>query len=150
MKVDDGDPCSSKGTRVIDGIETTEALENGHIGIRTSPPRKVSESVVQTEWTCTNTGSMGNKQEELEALGQQENYDIVVIMEAVGWLSQPESFCGWLNTLQKYGQERRGDEVALNGGDNRIEFMSKNGKAKEADMKMTVGKSVWKAGEAAP
>jgi len=40
VEVGDGEPCGSNDTRVIDVLETKEVPENGHIGIRTSPPRK--------------------------------------------------------------------------------------------------------------
>jgi len=36
MEVEDGDPCKSKDTRVIDVLETAEILENGHAGIMAS------------------------------------------------------------------------------------------------------------------
>ena len=68
----DGDPCSSKDTRVIDVLETTEAPESGHVEIRASSPKKVAGSIART---------MGNKQEELETIVQLENYDIVAITE---------------------------------------------------------------------
>ena len=75
-----GDPHSNKDIRVADVLEITEVPENNHIGIRASPPEKVSESVTQLKCIYTNARSMGNKQEELEAIAQLENCDIVVIM----------------------------------------------------------------------
>ena len=47
VEVGDGDPCGNKDTGVIDMIETTQVPENGHIGIRASPPRKVEGSITQ-------------------------------------------------------------------------------------------------------
>jgi len=55
--------------------------ENGHIGNKASSPRKGVGSIGQLKCIYTNARSMGNKQEELEAIMQQENYDIVAIME---------------------------------------------------------------------
>ncbi|GAB0182992.1 mitochondrial enolase superfamily member 1 [Grus japonensis] len=81
VEVGDGDPCGSKDARVIDVLETMEVPENGHIGIRASLPKKVAGSVAQLKCTYTNVHSMGNKQEELEAIVQWENYDIVAITE---------------------------------------------------------------------
>ncbi|GAB0205446.1 hypothetical protein GRJ2_003010200 [Grus japonensis] len=43
-------------------------------------------SVAQLKCIYTNAHSMGNKQEELEAIVQQENYHIVTIMET--WLGE--------------------------------------------------------------
>ena len=77
VEVGDGDPRSSKEATVVDALETTEAPESSHIGIRTSPPRKVAGSIAQLKSIYTNAHSMGNKQEELEAIVQRENYDIV-------------------------------------------------------------------------
>ena len=80
VEVGDGDPCSKDG-RVMDALEITEAPENGHVGIRASPPKKVAGSIAQLKCIYTNARSMGNKQEELEAIVQQENYDIVAITQ---------------------------------------------------------------------
>ena len=41
VEAGDGDPYSSKDTRVMDVLETTEAPKNGHVGIRVSPPKNV-------------------------------------------------------------------------------------------------------------
>ena len=62
-------------------LETMEVPENGHIGIRASPPKKVAGSIAQLKRIYTNACSMGDRQEELEATVQQENYDIVAITE---------------------------------------------------------------------
>lgn len=37
LKVGDGDPCGSKDTMVVDVLETVEASENCHVGIRAFP-----------------------------------------------------------------------------------------------------------------
>ncbi|XP_068277215.1 Holliday junction recognition protein [Nyctibius grandis] len=74
VEVGDGEPCGSKDTMVIDGLEAVEAPENGHVGIRASSPKKVAGSIAQMKSVYTNAHSMGNKQEELEAIVQQENY----------------------------------------------------------------------------
>ena len=54
-----------------------ETPENGQEGIRATPTQKV----VQLRCFYTNICSMGNKQEELEAIVQSESNDIVAIME---------------------------------------------------------------------
>ena len=64
MEAGDGDPCDSKDVRVVDMLETTEAPENSHIGIRACPPIKVAGSIAQLKCIYTNVCSMGNKQEE--------------------------------------------------------------------------------------
>ena len=81
VEAGDGEPCDSKDARVMDVLETAEAPENGHVGITASSPRKVAGSIAQMKCIYTNARSMGNKQEELEAIVQQENYDIVAITE---------------------------------------------------------------------
>ncbi|PKU44939.1 hephaestin-like protein 1 [Limosa lapponica baueri] len=81
VEVGDGDPCSSENAKIIDVLESKEASENGHVGIRASPHKKVVGSIAQLKYIYTNTCSIGNKLEELEAIVQQENYDTVFITE---------------------------------------------------------------------
>lgn len=64
MEVGDGEPRGSKDGRVMDVLETTEAPENGRVGIRVFPPRKVVGSIAQLKCIYTNAHSMGSKQEE--------------------------------------------------------------------------------------
>lgn len=73
--VADGEPCSTTGTRDIDGLEITEVHRNDHTGIRASPLKKGVGSLAQLKCIYTNARSMGNKQEALEAILQQEGYD---------------------------------------------------------------------------
>lgn len=54
-------PRDSKGSKVVVALETTEAPENGHIGIRVSPPKRVEGSIAQLKRIYTNVCSMGNK-----------------------------------------------------------------------------------------
>lgn len=61
--------------------ESMEAPENGHVGIRASAPKKVTELIARLKCIDTNEHGLGNKEEELEAFRQQENCDIAVIME---------------------------------------------------------------------
>lgn len=61
-------------------FRTTEAPKNSQVGIRTSPLQKVVGSTAQL-CIYTNAHSMGNKQEELEAIVQLENCDIAAITE---------------------------------------------------------------------
>ncbi|GAB0205338.1 maestro heat-like repeat-containing protein family member 7 [Grus japonensis] len=81
VEVGNRDPRSSKDAKIDDVLETTEVPENSHIGIRASPPKKMSGSIAKLNCVYTNACSMGNKQEELEAIVQLENYDIVAITE---------------------------------------------------------------------
>lgn len=78
MEAEDGDPYSSKDTRVIDVLETMEEAEGSCVIIRVSHPKKVVKA--QLKCIYTSACSTGNKQE-LEAIVQQENYDTVTIME---------------------------------------------------------------------
>ena len=67
-----------------------------YIGIKASPTKKVVGSIAQLKCIYTNAHSMGNKQEELEAIVQQENYDIVAVTE-IRWDDSPNwSAAGWL------------------------------------------------------
>ena len=68
VKAGDGDPCGSKDTRNTDVLKTIEAPENEHIGIRPSPRQKVARSTAQLKSIYPNACSIGNKQEELEAI----------------------------------------------------------------------------------
>lgn len=74
-EVGDGEPCNSKDTRHMDGLEITEVPKNGHIGIRASPPKKVMGSLAKLKCNNTIVCSMGNKQEKLGVVVQQENYE---------------------------------------------------------------------------
>lgn len=102
VEVGDGEPCNSKDARIIDVLETTEVPENGHVGIRASPPKKVAGSVAQLKCIYTNACSMGNEQEELEAIVKQENYGIVAITET--WWSDLHN---WSAAMDGYKLFRR-------------------------------------------
>ncbi|KAK4826796.1 hypothetical protein QYF61_011604, partial [Mycteria americana] len=135
VEVGDGDPCGSKGTRVMDVLETTEAPENGHVGIRASPPKKVAGSIAQLKCIYTNARSMGNKQEELEAIVQQENYDRVAIMET--WWDDSHNCRAAMDGYKLFRRDRQGrrgsgvalcarecfDCLELNDGDDRVECL---------------------------
>ena len=58
-----------------------EVPENGHIAIRVFAPQKVTGSLAQMKCVYTSAHSVGNKQEEMHAILQQGNYDIVAITE---------------------------------------------------------------------
>ncbi|GAB0187131.1 hypothetical protein GRJ2_001178400 [Grus japonensis] len=91
-----------------------EAPENGHVGIRASPPKKVVGSIAQLKCIYTNAHSMSNKQEELEATVQQENYDIVAITET--WWDDSHNWSAAMDGYKLFRREqqgRRGDGVAL-------------------------------------
>ncbi|KAK4827657.1 hypothetical protein QYF61_020429 [Mycteria americana] len=123
VEVGDGDPCSSKDTRVMNVLETTEATENGHIGITASSPEKVAGSVAQLKCIYTNARSMGNKQEELEAIVQQENYGIVAIMKT--WWDDSHNWSAAVDGYKLFRRDRqgrRGGGVAL-GKANKADIM---------------------------
>lgn len=62
-------------------LETTEVSENSHPKIRAFSHEKVAESTDQLKHIYINAHSTGNKQEELEVVAQQENYNIVASTE---------------------------------------------------------------------
>ena len=68
MEVGNRDPCGSKDTRVIDELEITEAPENVHLGSGASTTKKVVGLIAQLKCNYTNACSVGNKQEDLEAI----------------------------------------------------------------------------------
>ncbi|KAK4824952.1 hypothetical protein QYF61_021640 [Mycteria americana] len=98
----------------VDVLETTEEPENGHVGIRVSPPKKVTGSIAQLKCIYTNACSMGNKEEELEAIVHQENYDIVAIMET--WWDDSHNWSAAMDgykLFRRHRQGRRDSGVAL-------------------------------------
>jgi len=95
---------------------------------------------------------MGNKQEELEAIVQQENYDTVAIMET--WQDDSHNGNAAMNGYKLFSRDkqgRRGDGVALhfrecsdclqfNGGDDRVQclWIRIRRKASKADVMVGV------------
>ncbi|KAK4822638.1 hypothetical protein QYF61_018590 [Mycteria americana] len=152
VEIGDGHPCGSKDERVMDVFETLEAPENGHVGIRASPPKKVSGSIAQLRCIYYNTRSMGNKQEELEAIVQQENYDIVAITET-RW-DDSHNWSAAMDGCKLFRRERQGRRgggaalyvrecfgcLELNDGDDRVEclWVRIRGKASKADIMVGV------------
>lgn len=61
--------------RVIDVLGTAEALGNTHAGIGASSHEKAVGLITQMKCIYTYAYSMGNQQEEVEPIVQQENYD---------------------------------------------------------------------------
>lgn len=114
VEVGDGEPCNSKDTRDVDGLEITEVPKNDHIGIRASPPKKVMGSLAKLKCNYTIACSMGNKQEKLEAIVQKENYDIDAITKTY-W----DDLYNWSAARDGYtlfGRDRlgrRGGEIAV-------------------------------------
>ncbi|KAK4818722.1 hypothetical protein QYF61_018701 [Mycteria americana] len=114
VEVGDGDPRSSKDTRVMDVLQNTEAPDHGHAGIRASPPKKAAGSIAQLKCIYTNARSTGHRQEELEVLVQQENYDIAAITEA-RW-GDSHNWSAALDGYKLFRRDRqggRGGRVAL-------------------------------------
>ena len=110
VEVGDGDPRGSKDARVMDVLETMEAPENGHVGIRASPCQKVAGSVAQLKCIYTNTCSKSNEQEELEAIVQQENYDIVAITET--WWDDSHNWSAAMDGYKLFRRHRQRGEAA--------------------------------------
>jgi len=77
VKEEDDSPFCRKNTRVDVKLVAVEIPEYGHEGIRAAATHK------EAQFRClyTNACSMGNKQEELEAIVWSERYDIVVTTE---------------------------------------------------------------------
>ncbi|GAB0178011.1 hypothetical protein GRJ2_000266400 [Grus japonensis] len=131
-------------TRAIDESETTESK----VGIRASPLSKVAGSVAQLKCIYSDARSMGNKQEKLEAIVQEENYGTVAIRET--WRDDSHNWAAAVDgykLLRRDRQGRRGGGVSLyvrecldclelNDGDDRVECLQARirGKANKADI----------------
>ena len=89
MKEGDNSLFCRKNMRVGVRLVAVETPVYGQDGIRATASQK------DTQLRCfyTNICSMGNKQEELEAIVQSESYDIVAIMEI--WWNAPTAGVQW-------------------------------------------------------
>lgn len=56
-------------------------IQGDNIGIRARPPKKVVDSIAQLKWIYTNAHSLSYKQQEPEAIKQQEELKKKFIME---------------------------------------------------------------------
>ncbi|OPJ86997.1 hypothetical protein AV530_006205 [Patagioenas fasciata monilis] len=106
----DGELRNKRNTRVIDVSKAVEALDDGHNGIRASQQKEVVESMAWLKCIYTNARSMDNKQEELEAIVRQKNYNVVAITETC-W----DDSHNWSAALDGYklfrGTGEEGEEV---------------------------------------
>ena len=79
-----------------------ETPEYGHEGIRATATQKEA----QLRCFYTNAHSMGNKQEELEAIVQLESYDIVTITEM--WWNDSHIWSAVMNGYRLFKRDRQG------------------------------------------
>ncbi|KAK4815431.1 hypothetical protein QYF61_002646 [Mycteria americana] len=102
----------------------------------------------QLKCLYTNARSMGNKQEELEAIVHQENYDMVAITET--WWGESHNWSAAMDGYKLFRRDRRGrrgggvalyvreclDSLELDDGDDRVEclWVRIRGKANKADI----------------
>ncbi|PKU41110.1 hypothetical protein llap_8580 [Limosa lapponica baueri] len=134
----EGDETSSRDVRVFDGLEITDAPGNGQVEVKASSSKKVAGPIAQLKCFYTNARSMGNKQEELEAVVQQENYDVHPRMGSTEmWWDDSHNCSAALDSYELFRRDRRGRRgggVALyvwefceceelNDGDNRVESL---------------------------
>ncbi|PKU41370.1 adaptin ear-binding coat-associated protein 1 [Limosa lapponica baueri] len=87
---------------------------NGQLEVRPSYTKKVVGPVAQLKCFYTNARSVGNKQEELEAIVWQESYDVVAITET--WWDDSHDWSAAMDgykPFRKDRQGRRGGGVAL-------------------------------------
>ncbi|PKU38005.1 rna-directed dna polymerase from mobile element jockey-like [Limosa lapponica baueri] len=106
VEAGNGDPCGTKDMRSNDSLATTEGPEHSQVGIRACPPKKVAGQLAQLECIYTNARSMGNKQEELEATIEQENYDTVAITET--WWEDSHNWSAAIDGYQLFRRDRHG------------------------------------------
>ncbi|KAK4829727.1 hypothetical protein QYF61_006188 [Mycteria americana] len=109
---------------------------------------KETRTTAQLKCLYTNARSMGNKQEELEAIVHQENYDMVAITET--WWDDSHNWSAAMDGYKLFRRDRRGrrgggvalyvreclDSLELDDGDNRVEclWVRIRGKANKADI----------------
>ncbi|OWK54263.1 hypothetical protein RLOC_00003146 [Lonchura striata] len=72
-------------------------------------PELEEKSVAQLRCTYTNARTMGNKQEELEAMVQQQNHDVVAITET--WWDDSHSWRTALDGYKLFRRDRKGRRV---------------------------------------
>ncbi|PKU36680.1 adaptin ear-binding coat-associated protein 1 [Limosa lapponica baueri] len=161
----DGKTLSQKGKSVWPRVSKDFAqgfkLEVKGEGDKTRPngnepggkgPKMGVKLGAQLKGIYTNAHSMGNKQEELEAIVQQENYDIVAITET--WWDDLHNWSTAINGYQLFRRDRqgrRGGGVALyvrdrfeclevNNGNDSVEclWIRLKGKANKADIMVGV------------
>ena len=93
VKEDDDSPLCRKNMRAGMRLVAVEAPECCHEGIRVTATCKETE----LRYLYTNACSMGNKEEELEAIVCSESYDIVAVMEM--WWNDSHS---WSAVMEGY------------------------------------------------
>ncbi|KAK4810710.1 LOW QUALITY PROTEIN: hypothetical protein QYF61_007684, partial [Mycteria americana] len=109
---------------------------------------KETWTTAQLKCLYTNARSMGNKQEELEAIVHQENYDMVAITET--WWDDSHNWSAAMDGYKLFRRDRRGrrgggvalyireclDSLELDDGDDRVEclWVRIRGKANKADI----------------
>ncbi|KAK4823963.1 hypothetical protein QYF61_008349 [Mycteria americana] len=107
-----------------------------------------TRTTAQLKCLYTNARSMGNKQEELEAIVHQENYDMVAITET--WWDDSHNWSAAMDGYKLFRRNRRGrrgggvalyvreclDSLELDDGDDRVEclWVRIRGKANKADI----------------
>ncbi|KAK4810586.1 hypothetical protein QYF61_007323 [Mycteria americana] len=109
---------------------------------------KETRTAAQLKCLYTNARSMGNKQEELEAIVHQENYDMVAITET--WWDDSHNWSAAIDGYKLFKRDRQGrrgggvalyvreclDSLELNDGDDRVGclWVRIRGKANKADI----------------
>ncbi|RMC20200.1 hypothetical protein DUI87_01046 [Hirundo rustica rustica] len=110
------------------------------------PPKKAAGSIAQMK--CVYTSTQHGQQEEVEAMVQQENYDIAAIMET--WWGDSHNWKAAMDGYKLFRSDRQGrrgsgvalyvreclDSLELNDGDDTVEgsWGGIQGKANRADV----------------
>ncbi|KAK4830652.1 hypothetical protein QYF61_012495 [Mycteria americana] len=102
------------------------------------PPKEVLGSIAQLKCVYTNARSMGNKQEELEAIVQQENDDIVAITET--WWDDSHNWSAAMGGYKLFRRARQGRRGEFDDGDDRVEclWVRIRGKTNKVDVMVGV------------
>ena len=96
LKEEEDSPFCRKNTSVGVRLVAMETPEYGQEGIRASATQKVG----QLRCFYTNAYSMGNKQEELEAIVRSENCNIVTSMKT--WWNDSHSWSAVIDSYQLF------------------------------------------------
>jgi len=83
-------------------------------GIGVNSSKKVIWPIAQTKCLYTSAHSMGNKEKELVATAQMENYDLIAIKET--WWDESRDWRAMIDSYKPFRRDRqgrRGGDVAL-------------------------------------
>lgn len=120
---EDRQPRVSTGTGAPREPGVMAAPGNGQAGVRPSHPKKGTESTAQGKCIYTSVPSVGDTQEELEAIRQLENGDRITLMGSC-WDQLPDWGLCWVaaNSSGGTGREAGGAAPSVREGFSSLEL----------------------------